>query len=211
MKMKSIALVVALCAALSPAGAANISYTGEFAYDNEVKLFEFTVDTLSMVGLRTWSYAGGVNAAGETIARGGFDPIVALFNSAGMLIGGEDDGECGKVARDAVTRQCWDVNYTIQLAPGTYTASLQQYNNYSNSENLADGFYFEGIEHRNFRNGFVDELPNKRNGSWAFDILNVSVPAPAETPEPAALLLMGAALPGMLAMRRRSRPARSRK
>ncbi|MGX9219328.1 DVUA0089 family protein [Massilia varians] len=119
--IKPIALLLALCACVSSASAANISYTGEFAYDNEVKLFQFTVDTLSTVGLRTWSYAGGINAAGETIARGGFDPIVALFNSAGQLIGEQDDGGCRKVAADALTRQCWDINYSIELAPGTYT------------------------------------------------------------------------------------------
>lgn len=203
MKMKPIALLLALCAAVSSASAANISYTGEFAYDNEVKLFQFNVDTLSTVGLRTWSYAGGINAAGEAIARGGFDPIMALFNSAGQLVGEQDDGGCRKVAADAVTRQCWDINYSIELAPGTYTASLQQYNHYSVSSNLADGFYYQDDQYRNFRNGFVDEMDVKRNGSWAVDLLNVSLPAPAGVPEPGSIWLVGAALAGLTALRRR--------
>lgn len=201
--MKPIALLLALCACVSSASAANISYTGEFTYDNDVKLFQFTVDTLSTVGLRTWSYAGGINAAGETIARGGFDPIVALFNSAGQLIGEQDDGECHRVAADAVSRQCWDINYSIELAPGTYTASLQQYNNYHVSNNLADGFYYQDVQYRNFRNGFVDEMDIRRNGSWAFDLLNVSLPAAADVPEPGSIWLVGAALAGLTALRRR--------
>lgn len=203
MKMTSIAILLALGAALAPAGAANISYTGQFTNDNEVRLFNFTVGALSTVGLRTWSYAGGVNAAGQAIAAGGFDPIVALFDAAGELVGEQDDAGCGNVAADTVTRQCWDINYSIELAPGNYTVSLQQYNNYHAGTNLADGFYFQDAQYQTFRNGFVDEMDVRRNGTWALDLLNVSLPAPAQVPEPATLLLTVGALAAMLATRRR--------
>jgi hypothetical protein len=203
MKLKSIALLLALSACAASASAATLSYTGQFTYDNDVKLISFTVNSLSTVGLRTFSYAGGVNGAGQAIARGGFDPIIELFNGAGQLIGQQDDSVCGKVATDAVTRQCWDVNYSIQLAAGTYTVSLQQYNNYSVSDRLADGFYYQGAQYQNFRNGFVDEMDVKRNGSWALDIINASPIVQAAVPEPGSLAMLGVGLAGVALTRRR--------
>lgn len=208
MKLKSIAAFLALSVAATSASAATLSYTGQFTHDNDVQLISFTVNALSTVGLRTFSYAGGVNGAGQAIARGGFDPIIELFNASGQLIGQQDDSVCGKVATDTVTRQCWDVNYAIQLAAGTYTVSLQQYNNYSVSDRLADGFYYQGAQYQNFRNGFVDEMDVKRNGSWALDIINASPVIQASVPEPATILLMGSAMAGMSALCRRRQGSR---
>ena len=69
-------LAVVMMLATPAVWATNLSFTGTFTHDDNVQLFTFVVGAPSTVTLRTWSYAGGVNAAGATIARGGFDPIL---------------------------------------------------------------------------------------------------------------------------------------
>ena len=99
-----------LAAGLLMSGASfanDFSFTGTFADHNEVQLFTFSVGAPSTVTLTAWSYAGGTNAAGTVIPRGGFDPILALFDSSGLRINENDDGG-SNVAADSVTGQHYD-------------------------------------------------------------------------------------------------------
>ena len=139
----AVALVVGF--AMAPtANANNFSFTGNFTQDDNVQFFSVTVGVTSNVTFRTWSYAGGVNAAGQTIASDGFDPILAVFDSTGLLIGQNDDGGCTLVNPDPETGQCYDTYFTASLGPGTYTVSVMQYNNFANGPNLSNGFSQQG-------------------------------------------------------------------
>src|SRR3954452_8620069 len=122
------------------------SFTGNLATDDQHQLFNFTVGGISSqdVTLRSWSYAGGTNAAGQVIPAGGFDPILAVFDSIGTLIDQNDDGGCGLVAADPRTGRCWDSFLNLLLAPGNYTVSISEYNNFANGPTLADGFLQDG-------------------------------------------------------------------
>lgn len=200
-QLKTIAAALTLGLAATATSAANFSFSGNFEHDNDVQLFSFTVSAPTSVSLRSWSYAGGTNAAGTVIARGGFDPILSLFDATGKLLREQDDAKCELVAADSVTKFCWDVFYTTTLAAGTYTASIQQYDNFSSSYNLADGFYYDGVAHQDFRHGFIDDANSVRDAHWAFDILNVD--SAVQVAEPESLALVGLGLFAMLALRRR--------
>ncbi|MDQ2821699.1 MAG: DVUA0089 family protein [Pseudomonadota bacterium] len=127
--------------------------------------------------------------AGQTIAQCRFDPILALFDSSGNKIGEQDDARCSLVVADSVTGRCYDTYFTTTLAAGTYTASVQQYDNFAYAS-LTGGFSRDGDQYQNLRNGFVDAARDTHTALWAFDILNESaaaLPPTTDVPEPASL------------------------
>ena len=178
----------------SQAQAASFSFTGSFQNDNDVQLFNFSVGATSLVTLLTLSYAGGTNAAGTVIPRGGFDPILALFDASGTQINQNDDGG-SNVPADPVTGSHFDTFLQSTLDPGNYIVSVMQYNNFATGA-LANGFTESGAGNETFTSGFgcsngkfCDVNADNRTNQWAFDILNVAVrrrrygnPAPGRCP-----------------------------
>ncbi|MGH9611524.1 MAG: DVUA0089 family protein [Bryobacteraceae bacterium] len=212
MKTKFILAFVALAAS---AFADNFSFTGTFVQDDQVQAFSFSVGATSNVTLETLAYAGGVNAAGQTIAEGGFDPILALFDSTGAEIGQNDDGG-SSVPADSVTGEYFDTFLNLgTLTAGNYTVTIQEYDNFANGPNLSDGFSRTGqgnFTSAAFGNdgpgGFYDVTGTQRDSHWAFDILGVNSastgnPAPSATPEPGSILLLVSGAAGLFLMKRR--------
>ncbi|MEO0431567.1 MAG: DVUA0089 family protein [Cyanobacteria bacterium J06656_5] len=162
----------------STALAADLSFRGPFSQDSDVHLFDFSVETESTVTFRTYSYAGGTQADGSTVAAGGFDPMLTLFNSAGNRLFINDDDKSGTVAEDPTTGKAYDSFLTVLLAAGNYTVSLTQYGNFTNSINLADGFNQTGNFTSNFSRctgvaAFCDFTGDSRTNRWAFDAFGV--------------------------------------
>ena len=191
--LKATAMAVVLAAAGASAQATNVSFTGTLAGDNDVKLFSFTLAADADVTLRTWSYAGGTNAAGGAIGAGGFDPLVSLFFGSGdtaILFDANDDGT--GVATDPASGNAYDSLLERMLLAGTYTVALSQFDNFANGGTLGDGFIgYSGAP------GF-----DGRSNAWALDIL--SVDAAAVVAEPPTLALALAAL-GLVVARSRVR------
>ena len=194
--------------------ATDFSFEGAFNQDDDVRQFSFNVGASSTVTLRSWGYAGGVNAAGQTIARGGFDTNLALFNGVGALIQVNDDGGPGNVAADSETGQYWDAFLQVTLAPGDYLVSLTQYDNFANGPNIADGFFRQGDGNFTVDFGcgafaFCDVSGaspfDQRSSHWALDILGVNPAEVSPIPEPEtyALLLAGLGIAGFSAHRRK--------
>src|SRR5580704_17159348 len=97
--LRVIVLVcVAVCVVFPGAAAPSQSFTGNFVTDADSPGFSFTLSQFAPVTIQTYSYAGGVNAAGTTIPEGGFNPTISLFDSMGNLVAGNRDGGCGNVA-----------------------------------------------------------------------------------------------------------------
>ena len=197
-----------LSLAAAPASAADFSFTGNLANGDEVQFFNFSVGAPSLVSLVTYSYAGGVNAAGQTITRGGFDPILSLYDATGAKVGFNDDGGCGLVALDTASGQCWDTFFTATLASGNYSVAVSTFANFGPDQLPG---VFPGSGHFDFSD-VSGASNNPRDSHWAFDVLNVDsailVP-PGAVPEPAtwAMMIIGFGAVGSMVRTSRRRNA----
>jgi hypothetical protein len=137
------------------AQAASTSLVGQLDPNNaqDVLLYPFTLSAPGVVTIQSWGYGGsagapgGVNAAGNAIGGGGFDPYVSFFAGTGptaTFLASNDDGSCppGTVA-DAL---CGDSTLVTAVLPaGSYTLAVSAFLNMSFTENLGSGTLGDGF------------------------------------------------------------------
>ncbi len=152
--------------------------------------------------INTLSYGGGTNAAGDVVPAGGFDPVVSLFDSSGLFLLENEDGNILDVGVDPASENAFDSFLEASLDPGDYRVALTQFDNFALGSTLSDGFAQEGIgDFTDFfgcSNGsFCDADGNNRTGAWALDIQGVAPATQQPVPEPSTVVLMSSGLLGL--------------
>ncbi len=203
------AFAAAICFAFAaPAFPGSFSFTGNFDNDNDVQLFTFNLAASATVTLQTLGFGGsaalpgGLNAAGQAIAGGGFESVLQIYSApSGVAVGGPiqpgPNPTCPPRTPDpARLNFCQDAYAQVLLPAGSYFVALTQSAN-DPLGNLSDGFFYvDTVPDPNFNNGFVGTFGFQGTSAWALDISNVTTAAAVTTtvPEPSAVLLTATTL-----------------
>lgn len=201
----------------------SVSYTGTLANSTDTRSVVFNVagTTNENVTFQTWGFGGGVNAAGQSIAPGGFDPFLGVFSGSGSgaVILTDGSGNAFGVSDilsnfasfagcppagtvDIGGSVCGDITMSLSLAPGTYTVLLSDGaylpNAIFDNGTLGEGFSdFTGGAFQTCNTTDSGTTCVNDTGDWAFDLTTSGGGSVAPTPEPASILLMAGGLCGM--------------
>ncbi|MBW4456003.1 MAG: DVUA0089 family protein [Nostoc indistinguendum CM1-VF10] len=123
----------------------------------------FSTDSDVGIRIRTLSYGGGISFDSPTVpggsfkkqqvSRGGFDPILAIFDSSGNQVAIVDDASILGNRPDPITGLTFDAGFDIRLKPGDYQLRVTQYDNF-------EGTGLSGIK------GFTDVSGSARENTW---------------------------------------------
>ena len=191
-------LVTGLALGSHAAGAVTFTSSGNLTRDDQVVFVPITLDGIRLLNVTSIGYAGGIDASGAAVPRGGFDTMLFLYNSAGTLLAQSDDGI--GVPTDPTTGLASDAAFSIGLGAGAYTLAVTQYDNFALGD-LSAGFSRAGSG--NFTpaltgcsaTAFCDTSGAARTAHYA---INVSA-----VPEPSTVALMLAGLAAMTGLHRR--------
>jgi hypothetical protein len=176
--------------------AASFDFNGSFSQDNDIVRFDFNLGLPSMVTLFTSSWLGG-----------GFDPILTLWDDGGNQILEQDDGSLGgTLVSNGFSYDYgeFDSYINLNLAAGNYIATLTQYDNFSVSTILADGFLRDAdpvftaafaCSNGSFCQGSLLDSNNNpvepnRTAAWDVHFLNVDSASVHSVPEPPTWMLL---------------------
>ena len=218
MKIHRLLAIVALVPAALQAG--YVSYTGTLSNSTDVFETTLTLSSPATIGLQTWGFGGGTNAAGQVIPAGGTDPFLAIFSGTGSSAAIMTDGSgdpygtslvlsnygdfqgCPPAGAPVIggSPQCGDITMTLaSLAAGTYTVILSDGEYIANAvfDNGTLGEGFSDFTGGQFCNIDINDVGCTNSGAYAFDI--TGLPA-APVPEPAPVALFGSLLLGLGAL-----------
>ncbi len=188
----------------------DFDFSGNFVSDDDVVLQSFNLAFDSNVTIFSSSWGDDLGDGDGWVERGGFDPILAIWDSSGILLLQRDDGNIeGTTQSNGVdyTYGVWDTFIEIFLTAGDYTASITQYNNFAVSTLLNGGFQRDGNSNFTFDDGNGPEPffngvwsapgTDPRTGAWEFHILAVESASQSQVPEPATIALIALGLVGI--------------
>lgn len=161
----------------------------------------FNLASAASVDAITYGFGGGTSATGATVAAGGLEPYLSLFDSTGQFVASTYFGTTCPAGAHAVGGNCFDVKLsTAAIAAGSYTLVVTAYENMSSAEDLGSGLLSDGLTG-------LGNLGTGESLAYAFDLSSAALTSgPGSVPEPGSqtLFLSGVTLLGWrLAARRR--------
>jgi hypothetical protein len=169
------------------AHAASFTFEGNIDYHNDIVYTYFTVNA-DATDVRIWtdSFQDGIN----------FDPITALWTSAGLLLAQNDDNPY--IEQD---QTYWDSGIVLPtISAGDYIFTIASYWNFANGTTLSQGFAFDGQTPIP-----ITQHWNGGTGYWRLHLegVDAATSGGSVVPEPGTLLLLGSGLLGLAGCGRR--------
>ena len=147
----------------------------------------------------TYSYGGGTSLTGPSVAAGGLEPYLSLFDASGNFLASTYFGTTCPAGANTYDGNCYDESLDGgTLAAGTYYIALTAYQNISLAENYGSGNLSDGFTGIGF-------LASDEDLHYAYDVIltpNSAPPPPPAVPEPNYVFLMGIALVAPFFLRR---------